>query len=376
MADVVYVHYQNGARSNTMLVDWIKPGEEWREPGGGWRVAVGTSASISCPGKGSIRVTFATCPESWDTMDLGCSGATGAKLRGYRGTMSTTSCGLPCQNWLGSTYTADDTTGIGNHSQCQNPGGSAGTWCYTDLVAEQWAFCGVCGSIGDCNPVSAMPRTCTCEPDLLLSGQNFRGLLNTTVSGRTCERWDLQTPHAHSYTPATYPRAGLDGNYCRNPDGEPSSWCYAVEGGRWDFCNHCHDPGTTAPMAAPAPTVPPLTTAPTIGCRLEPADGTEYRGTLNRTINGHTCQRWSAQNPNGHVFTPDGYADRGVGDHNHCRKPDDEPGLWCYTVDGPRWDFCGCPADDGGLISCSMYRGNRLLNAPDPDAQYLFLTLL
>ena len=60
-------------------------------------------------------------------------------------------------------------------------------------------------------------------PDLTKCGfgnqADYRGILNTTESGRTCQRWDVQSPHSHSRTPQNYPSSGLEENYCRNPDG-------------------------------------------------------------------------------------------------------------------------------------------------------------
>ena len=52
------------------------------------------------------------------------------------------------------------------------------------------------------------------------SQADYRGKISTTASGRTCQRWDSQTPHSHTRTPEKYPNSGLDENYCRNPDGE------------------------------------------------------------------------------------------------------------------------------------------------------------
>ena len=49
--------------------------------------------------------------------------------------------------------------------------------------------------------------------------------------------WAAQTPHSHSVTPANYPNSGLVDNYCRNPDGEPSIWCYTMDPNlRWELC--------------------------------------------------------------------------------------------------------------------------------------------
>ena len=65
-----------------------------------------------------------------------------------------------------------------------------------------------------------------------------------------------------------------------------------------------------------------------------------YRGTQTKTDNGHTCQKWTSQNPNSHSRTPAGFPNKGLGDHNYCRNPDGERTIWCYTTNGPRWDFC------------------------------------
>lgn len=63
--------------------------------------------------------------------------------------------------------------------------------------------------------------------------------MNKTRKGVTCQRWDSQTPHAHTLTSDTHPKAGLDENFCRNPDGEPRGpWCYTTSSKkRWDYCD-------------------------------------------------------------------------------------------------------------------------------------------
>jgi hypothetical protein len=68
-------------------------------------------------------------------------------------------------------------------------------------------------------------------------GLNYRGDIATTESGSECQRWDAQLPNAHSTTPSAYPSAGLDSNYCRNPDGALlGPWCYSFHM-RWEYCN-------------------------------------------------------------------------------------------------------------------------------------------
>ncbi|KAI8509532.1 hypothetical protein Bbelb_133800 [Branchiostoma belcheri] len=66
----------------------------------------------------------------------------------------------------------------------------------------------------------------------------YRGTVSVTNTGKTCQRWDSQTPHGHCNTPADYPSAGLEQNYCRNPDGEPGVWCYTTDpNSRWELCD-------------------------------------------------------------------------------------------------------------------------------------------
>lgn len=42
-----------------------------------------------------------------------------------------------------------------------------------------------------------------------------------------------------SMTPATHPRADLESNFCRNPDGDNGGpWCYTTNPiTRWEHCN-------------------------------------------------------------------------------------------------------------------------------------------
>ncbi|XP_078617867.1 fibrocystin-L-like isoform X2 [Branchiostoma floridae x Branchiostoma japonicum] len=69
-------------------------------------------------------------------------------------------------------------------------------------------------------------------------GKAYRGTVSVTNTGKTCQRWDSQTPHEHSRTPANNPSSGLEENYCRNPDNEPGVWCYTTDpNSRWEPCD-------------------------------------------------------------------------------------------------------------------------------------------
>lgn len=72
------------------------------------------------------------------------------------------------------------------------------------------------------------------------NARDYRGTVSTTITGKTCQKWTSQEPHAHDRTPVIYPGTGLGGhNYCRNPDNIPEgAWCYTIdEGSRWEYCN-------------------------------------------------------------------------------------------------------------------------------------------
>eukprot|EP00058_Branchiostoma_floridae_P012464 XP_002597952.1 hypothetical protein BRAFLDRAFT_79805 [Branchiostoma floridae] len=65
-------------------------------------------------------------------------------------------------------------------------------------------------------------------------GASYRGLANRSDS---CQFWTYQYPHPHNHTPQAYPRAGLEQNYCRNPDGKDRPWCYTKNPLiRWMYC--------------------------------------------------------------------------------------------------------------------------------------------
>lgn len=63
------------------------------------------------------------------------------------------------------------------------------------------------------------------------NGWEYAGKRHITKTGRTCQVWSAQSPHSHGYT-------YLPENYCRNPDGEPSPWCYTTDPyKRWELCD-------------------------------------------------------------------------------------------------------------------------------------------
>ena len=50
----------------------------------------------------------------------------------------------------------------------------------------------------------------------LTNQADYRGTINTTDAGFTCQYWASQFPHSHPWHPEDYPAAGLDENYCKH----------------------------------------------------------------------------------------------------------------------------------------------------------------
>uniref|UniRef100_A0A671V2D1 Plasminogen n=1 Tax=Sparus aurata TaxID=8175 RepID=A0A671V2D1_SPAAU len=245
----------------------------------------------------------------------------------YRGTKSRSKTGKTCQRWDAKYPHRPNMTPV-THPRadlesnfCRNPDGdNGGPWCYTTDPNTRWEHCNVPSCTEDC---------------IHCSGEDYRGKKSTTENSFTCQRWDSQKPHNHGYNPSALPEKYLEGNYCRNPDGDPRPWCFTTSPSkRWDFCSipRC----TSEP-----PTIVPETTCAT-------GEGGSYRGTLAVTESGKSCQSWSAQTPHKHNRTPDNYPCKGL-DNNHCRNPDNERMPWCYTTDpNTRWEYCKVPTCGDG----------------------------
>ncbi|XP_012626756.2 hepatocyte growth factor-like protein isoform X2 [Microcebus murinus] len=266
----------------------------------------------------------------------------------YRGTIAMTASGLPCQRWSHKfpndhKYTPTLRNGL-EENFCRNPDGDpGGPWCYTTDPAVRFQSCG----IKSC-------REATC---IWCNGEDYRGAVDHTESGRECQRWDLQRPHQHPFEPGKFLDQGLDDNYCRNPDGSERPWCYTMDPQiKREFCDlpRC---GSEAQ---------PRHEATTLNCFRGKGEG--YRGTANTTTAGVPCQRWDAQSPHQHRFAPEKYACKFTPtlaphsqlEENFCRNPDrDSHGPWCYTVDpGTPFDYCA-------LQRCNDDHPPSILDPPD-----------
>jgi len=86
-----------------------------------------------------------------------------------------------------------------------------------------------------------------------LGYQRYLGHVNTTYSGRQCQRWDVDTPHSrNSYAQdqSMFPEGDLAAaeNFCRNPDSDSTFWCYTADPGvRYNFAAFGRASKTTVP---------------------------------------------------------------------------------------------------------------------------------
>ena len=230
----------------------------------------------------------------------------------YTGNTNTTAEGRTCQMWSVNTPHNHSLMGIGEHNYCRSPNGDEQVWCFTKDPKKRWEYC----NVPACSTKTQSAEEIGCTPRFP-DGTAYTGHLNTTVNGRTCQMWSVDTPHVHRFATVG------EHNYCRDPAGI-GLLCYTTDPEKeWEFCD--------VPLC-----VAPKQSVEDIGC--EPTDGTAYTGKANTTASGRVCQMWSVDTPH------DSYHPE-VGEHNYCRNPDDDDfGLWCYTTD-PKIgvDYCEIP---------------------------------
>ncbi|CAH1786987.1 unnamed protein product, partial [Owenia fusiformis] len=253
----------------------------------------------------------------------------------YKGHISQTNAFKTCQRWDSQTpnthpsynpndFPEDTISEAANY--CRNPNGQPqGPWCHTTDPSIKWQYCNV--------------GFCECKTSSL--GEQYRGQKTTTITGKTCQRWDQQYPHKHDrYNPAMFPDNSVAeaGNFCRNPDNSPRGpWCFTTDPSKeWEWCS--------VPVCEmyDLPTPPPPIIAPR-DCKTSDM-GTEYRGRKSWTKTGKQCQRWDSQTPHAHEnYDANMFPDVSVADAgNFCRNPDlSHTGPWCYTIDpNTEWEYC------------------------------------
>ncbi|KAL4238889.1 hypothetical protein ACF0H5_003596 [Mactra antiquata] len=249
----------------------------------------------------------------------------------YSGKRNTTKSGQTCQRWdtdwphePNESFMFDENFPEKNisaaNNYCRDPSKEGFLWCYTTNPLMLWERC-FKNSLG--------------EWDF----STYSGYVSTTITGRTCQRWDSRLPHSHNKVDNdAFPDDSVKdaSNYCRDPMREENSlWCYTTDPKtRWDFCRLID----------------------TVSDRCYRTHSI-YSGTLNVTYSGIPCQRWDASSP--HVTYP--YDDSVFPEgnvslsENYCRDPDGEGFSWCYTVDPDvRWECCNPERDEANHYSMAV----------------------
>ncbi|XP_040850416.1 hepatocyte growth factor-like protein isoform X5 [Ochotona curzoniae] len=281
----------------------------------------------------------------------------------YRGTVAVTVGGLPCQAWNhrfpnDHKYTPSLRNGL-EENFCRNPDRDpGGPWCYTTDPAERFQTCGI---------KSCQEATC-----VWCNGEDYRGAVDHTESGRECQRWDLQHPHPHPFEPGSLTKAWMTITVgilmaLRDPGATPqtqrlseSSVTFLAAEPRLshDLKLLLSTASVERVRTTGAPPTPRLQACPaSAGMRRARTStalhqrnmhancyhgtGEQYRGRVSKTRKGIPCQHWSAETPHKPLFTPTSAPQANL-EENFCRNPDgDSHGPWCYTTDpGTPFDYC------------------------------------
>ncbi|XP_070545633.1 plasminogen-like [Ptychodera flava] len=182
----------------------------------------------------------------------------------------------------------------------------------------------------------------------LEDGTDYRGRLFVTSKGDLCENWSSLDPSKFKVTPSTVPGKGLgDHNYCRNPNGETTPWCYtSSKSEKKERCAvglpklEClsQKPREQERIGSIPRQDSETFTPITVECFGDPY-GLSYRGSKSITVSGRRCQNWFATSPHFQTW----FFNISVEDKNYCRNPVGSRKFlpWCYTTDpNVRWEYC------------------------------------
>ncbi|VDH95157.1 FMS-like tyrosine kinase 1 [Mytilus galloprovincialis] len=164
---------------------------------------------------------------------------------------------------------------------------------------------------------------CQFSNDCYYNGEiyDYMGTKAVTEYNNTCQRWEMQEPHRHTYKVTDFPDLTMPENYCRTTRDSVRPWCYTTipdKEHRWEYCNisscinNCYYNGQIY----------------------------DYMGTKAVTEHNKTCQRWEMQEPHRHNYIVTDFPDPTMPE-NYCRATKDSRRPWCYTTDkDKRWEYC------------------------------------
>ncbi|MGH0117442.1 UNVERIFIED_CONTAM: hypothetical protein FKN15_034629 [Acipenser sinensis] len=204
------------------------------------------------------------------------------------------------------------------------------------------------GNQGDRNQKNLPPlRTCLDGKCVMGIGENYRGNISVTESGKDCQYWTSNFPHRITeFNVTEMTEKNLIENYCRNPDTSPKGpWCFSRD--PLVRREECIVPICGQPLKS-APTAPAKPVYDQKDCTRD--YGVEYSGTMSVSTSNMQCLKWNSPKAiklsKGKTFLPEVKLVE-----NHCRNPDgDLEGPWCY-VDHPNitFDYCNIKLCDDPL---------------------------
>ncbi|XP_056020701.1 zonadhesin-like isoform X2 [Ostrea edulis] len=177
--------------------------------------ADGIWVSLGC--KGTFSVCYIPVPPVPGPSE--CLAHNDPEGKDYKGSLSLTEQGYTCQKWSTQSPHSHKYLKTTNNNYCRNPDNEKAAWCYTTDPKKRWDYCHI--------PV------CQCLDAGDEKGLKYAGHVHKTKSGKECQDWGRQRPHSHSYR-----KLANQGNFCRNPDNEPTPWCYTNSSAtRWEACS-------------------------------------------------------------------------------------------------------------------------------------------
>lgn len=164
-------------------------------------------------------------------------------------------------------------------------------------------------------------------------GSGYRGTQSISNTGAECINWNSTSLRGKKFTARKLDASSLglgNHNFCRNPDGDNSPWCYVYRGTQinWEFCSLPKCPGEKYRECA-------------VGY------GQSYRGTTAVTKSGSRCLPWDSpavKRKRNNAWRSDAL-ELGLGSHSFCRNPDGDVGPWCHTYKNMQltWELCDIP---------------------------------